>query len=161
MGLRMEDQSQLGRLLEMFVNTVSHRRGRVLKFMSDASVTVPQSILLNFASMNPNSTPSSLAAKMHISLPSVSQMIERLVKLKLLERKEDVEDRRRKVVTATAKGRMFLRRQKALRISEYAVGTSHLSVASRQVLADALSLALKELANTSASSTHEGSHDRS
>jgi DNA-binding MarR family transcriptional regulator len=141
----MEDKRELGELLEMFVNTVSHPRGRVLEFMSEASVTVPQSILLNFASMIPNCTPSSLAAKLHISLPSASQMIERLVKLELLERMEDASDRRRKVVTATAKGRTFLKRQRALRIVEYAAGTALLTETTRLRLTQALKQALSEM----------------
>jgi len=60
----MTDDQRFGGLIEAFVNRVSHPRGRVLTLMARASVTVPQVILLNFALTIPDSTPSSLAAKM-------------------------------------------------------------------------------------------------
>jgi DNA-binding MarR family transcriptional regulator len=142
----MKDESELGSLIEAFVNRVSHPRGRVLTFMAKASVTVPQVILLNFALRNPDSTPSSLAAIMKISLPSVSQMIERLVKLRLAQRTEDSKDRRRKTVSVTSKGRTLLTRLEAVRAAEYAAGAANLSEATRRRLSDALSQALRELA---------------
>ena len=137
---------ELGRLLEAFLSRVSHPRGRALTFMAKASVTVPQAILLKFALATPNSTPSSLAAIMNISLPSVSQMIERLVKLGLSQRIEDAEDRRRKTIKVTVKGRTFLARLKEVRSAEFTAGTEGLSPATQRRLFDALSQALKELA---------------
>ncbi len=112
---RLTDAEELGALLEAFINRVSHPRGRVLSFMADASVTVPQVILLNLALATPDSTPSHLAAAMKISLSSVSQMIERLVRLGLAERTEDAADRRRKTIRATPAGRSLLGRHKAVR----------------------------------------------
>jgi len=141
----MKDMEHLGELLETFINRVSHPRGRTLTLIAEASVTVPQIVLMNFALNIPNSTPSTLAAVMNISLPSVSQMIERLVKLGLLQRREDPEDRRSKTVEVTAKARTFLTRLKAVRSGEYAEGTSGLSQATRRRLAEAISQALKEL----------------
>ena len=84
----MTGESRLGGLIEAFVNKVSHPRGRVLNLMARASVTVPQVILLNFALTSPDSTPSSLAAKMRMSRPSVSQMVDRLVRLRLVARQK-------------------------------------------------------------------------
>ena len=52
--------------------------------MLEASVTAPQVVLMNYAMTVPRSTPSNLAAAMNISLSSISQMIERLVKLGFL-----------------------------------------------------------------------------
>ena len=140
------DERELGALVEAFVNRISHPRGRVLTFMAKASVTVPQVILLNFALKNPDSAPSSLAATMRVSLPSVSQMIERLVKLGLAQRTEDSEDRRRKMVSVTSKGRILLTRLEAVRAAEYAAGAANLSQVTRWRLSDALSQALQELA---------------
>src|SRR5665213_2855606 len=86
------ESEDLGALLEGFINRVSHPRGRTLSFLHEASVTVPQVVLLNFALTIARSTPSSLAAIMGISPPSISQMIERLARLGLVRRTEDLED---------------------------------------------------------------------
>ncbi len=138
-------KDDLGALLEAFVNKVSHPRGRVLTFLAKASVTVDQAILLNAALTTPGSTPSSLASTMNVSLPSVSQMIERLAKLALVRRIEDAEDRRRKTIEVTAKGEAFLARLKKVRSAEFAAGTESLSPATRRQLQGALARALKEL----------------
>jgi DNA-binding MarR family transcriptional regulator len=141
----MNDDQRLGGLIEAFVNRVSHPRGRVLNLMARASVTVPQVILLNYAVAIPDSAPSRLAAKMRMSLPSVSQMVDRLVRLKLVTRTEDPTDRRRKTINVTAKGRSLLAHLSAVRSAEYRAGAAGLSVATRARLIDALADALREL----------------
>jgi DNA-binding MarR family transcriptional regulator len=90
---------------------------------------------------------------MNLSLPSVSQMIERLVKQGLVRRSEDSEDRRRKTIEVTAKARTFLARLKDVRSAEFTAGTEALSPATRRRLLDVLAQALKEL---SASPRDEG-----
>jgi len=146
----MNDTSPLGPLLEAFVNKVSHPRGLALGFLGRASVTTPQVILLDVVRTAPHATPSSLAATTKMSLPSVSQMVERLVKLGLSKRLEDPEDRRRKTVTLTPRGRAFLARLQTLRSAEFAAGTSALSAGTRRQLAVALTRALDELAHVEA-----------
>ena len=141
----MTGESRLGGLIEAFVNKVSHPRGRVLNLMARASVTVPQVILLNFALKSPDSTPSSLAAKMRMSRPSVSQMVDRLVRLRLVARAEDPTDRRRKTVSVTPKGRSLLARLSAVRSAEFRAGAAGLSAPTRARLIDALEASLREL----------------
>ncbi len=155
----MKNHNELGELIEAFVNRVSHPRGRTLNLMVEASVTMPQIVLSNFAIKIPNSTPSNLASIMRISLPSISQMIERLVKLGLAQRIEDPGDRRRKTVRVTPKAKTFLTRLKAVRSAEYAASTADLSPPTRQVLTDALLQAMEELTNPSGSPVHGGLHD--
>ena len=149
MGSGMTDGERLGGLIAAFVNRVSHPRGRVLNLMARASVTVPQVILLNFALTALGSTPSSLAAKTRMSLPSVSQMVDRLVRLNLVARAEDPTDRRRKTVSVTPKGRILLARLSALRSSEYRAGAAGLSAATRARLTGALVEALRDLGTRS------------
>ena len=144
-GAAIARRDDLGFLLEDFVNKVSHPRGRALSFMAEASVTVPQAILMNYAIMAPHSTPSQLAANMNISLSSISQMIERLVKLGYLRRAEDAGDRRRKTIDVTKKARTFLDELKALRADEFAVGTAALSAETRALLGSAVAQALGEI----------------
>jgi DNA-binding MarR family transcriptional regulator len=153
----MTDNQRLGGLIEAFVNRVSHPRGRVLNLMARASVTVPQAILLNFALTMPDSTPSSLAAKMRMSRPSVSQMVDRLVRLKLVARAEDPTDRRRKTVSVTAKGRSLLARLSAVRSAEFLAGAAGLSASTRARLIDALEATVQELKPPAASRTRGGS----
>lgn len=133
----------LGLALEAFVNRISHPRGRALAFMSDASVTVAQVILMTHAI--DGGTPSSLAAAMNLSMSSVSQMTERLVKQGFLNRSEDAEDRRRKTVRATPKAKAFLDELKALRAEEFAAGASVFSREARDLLKSAIDRALREL----------------
>jgi DNA-binding MarR family transcriptional regulator len=152
----MTGDKRLGGLIEAFVNRVSHPRGRVLNLMARASVTVPQAILLNFALTIPDSTPSSLAARMRMSRPSVSQMVDRLVRLKLVGRAEDPADRRRKTVSVTAKGRSLLARLSAVRSAEFLAGASGLSAPTRVQLIDALEAAVRELASGDTPRTRGG-----
>jgi DNA-binding MarR family transcriptional regulator len=140
----MTDDQRLGLLVEAFVDRVSHPRGRVLNLMARASVTVPQVILLNFALRIPASSSSSLAAKMRMSPPSASQMVERLVRLGLAARAEDPNDRRRKTITVTEKGRSLLARLSAVRAAEYVAGTASLSLPTRARLIDSIGEALRE-----------------
>lgn len=137
------EDDDLGLLLEAFVNRVSHPRGRALSFMSEASVTVAQVILMSHAI--DGGTPTRLAAVMNLSLSSVSQMIERLVKLGFLRRDEDAEDRRRKTIRTTPKAKSFLDKLKALRAEEFAAGASVLSRETREALKSAIARALREL----------------
>ncbi len=151
---------RLGDLIEAFVNKVSHPRGRVLTLMARASVTVPQVILLNFALTFPDSTPSGLAAKVRMSRPSVSQMVDRLVRLKLVERVEHPTDRRRKTVSVTARGRSLLARLSAVRSAEFRAGAAELSASTKAQLIDALAAALRELETPVAPRTRGGSRTR-
>lgn len=139
---------ELGELLVAFVNRVSHPRGRALVFLSKAGITVDQAILLNFAQDNPGSTPSSLAAMMNLSLPSVSQMLDRLFKLELVRRTEDPADRRRKTIDVTAKAKRFLAGFREVRSAEFAAGTAALSPATRKALLEAIRAAVEELSTS-------------
>jgi DNA-binding MarR family transcriptional regulator len=138
-------QHELGALLESFLGRVSHPRGLSLRTIEEASVTVSQIILLDRALVLAGSTPSSLAASLAMSPSSVSQMIERLVKLGFVRRVEDPDDRRQKTIVVTASARAFLTRLRAARSAEYAAGTEGLSPKTRRQLAAAVAQALKEL----------------
>jgi DNA-binding MarR family transcriptional regulator len=150
-------EDDLGLLLEAFVNRVSHPRGRALSYMSEASVTVAQVILMSHAVGGGTST--SLAAAMNLSLSSISQMIERLVKLGFLRRSEDAEDRRRKTIHATPKAKVFLDELRGLRTEEFAAATAVLSRETRDVLKAAIARALREL-KIPPPSSNEASNDR-
>jgi len=140
----MRRRDDLGLLLEAFVNKISHPRGRALSFMSEASVTVPQAILMNYAMTIPRSTPSSLADILGISLSSISQMVDRLVRLGFLNRHEDEMDRRRKTIEVTPKAKAFLDQLRMLRADEFVAGAAALTSETRNLLKTAIARALRE-----------------
>lgn len=147
MARRPDDpvNARLGEVLEAFMNRVAHPRGRALAFLTQSSVTVDQAILMHHALTRPGSTPTSLAATMNLSLPSISQMLERLARLGMLRRIEDPADRRRKTIAVTPKARRFLRELQAVRSQEFSAGAAALSPATQQRLVAALERALTEL----------------
>jgi DNA-binding MarR family transcriptional regulator len=141
----MNADDELGALLERLVNAVSHPRGRALSFLAQAGVTVDQAILLDHALRAPGSNPTALAKRMSLTLPSMSQMIERLVVQGLVRRVEDPHDRRKRTIEPTAKAKKFLERFRSVRIAEFESATSALSNGTRRKLAKAIEEALAEL----------------
>jgi MarR family transcriptional regulator, organic hydroperoxide resistance regulator len=140
-----EERQDIGELLDSFLKQVSHPRGKVLKLLTESSITVPQVIVLDQVRANRNCTPTELSATMKVSLPSASQMVDRLVKQKLLLRVEDAQDRRRKVISLTPKAKRFLTRFQSARHEEFTAGMARLSASTRKALGSILSVALEEL----------------
>ncbi|HEY2678676.1 MAG TPA: MarR family transcriptional regulator [Steroidobacteraceae bacterium] len=135
----------VGNLLQEFVNRVSHAQGKTLGVLADASVTLPQVLLLRRVAAKGESIPSGLAEQMHMSLPAVSQMLDRLFELGLVSRKESTNDRRKKVIAARPEARSLLKRIHKARSADYSAGIASLSPRVRETLALALRDALQEL----------------
>jgi DNA-binding MarR family transcriptional regulator len=106
------------------------------------------------------SSPSELATVMRMSLPAVSQMIDRLFILALVTRGEVADDRRRKRITISAKGDALLGRIRRARATEYAAGTARLSPAVRAELSAVLGKALRELPEEADAVASESSDTR-
>jgi DNA-binding MarR family transcriptional regulator len=140
----MTRPDELAALLEDFVNKVSHPKGRALAFMSEASTTVPQVILMDFALKSSATAHSALAERTGISLSSVSQMLERLVKLGFVRRRQNATDGRRKVIELTEHGRVFLAKLQTLRSQKFAAGVEALSKETRDLLKVALARAMQD-----------------
>jgi len=146
MHKRPQRTGHLGDLLQEIVNHVSHGpQGQTLAIMSDASVTLPQVLMLRRLIEQKVDTPSALANSLNMSASAVSQMLDRLLHLQLVQRTEDPEDRRKRRITATAKARWLVRRLGRARSAEYRAGVSRLSPGLRRELAAVLSLAVAEL----------------
>jgi DNA-binding MarR family transcriptional regulator len=135
----------LGELVQEFVNRVSHAQGKTLAVLTDAGVTLPQVLLLRRMASNGEITTSELAEQMRMSLPAVSQMVERLSQLSLVSRIESTDDRRKKRLIVAPDGRKLLRRISKARSADYAAGVAPLSPRVRAGLLRVLSDALKEL----------------
>jgi DNA-binding MarR family transcriptional regulator len=135
----------LGNLVQEFVNRVSHTQGKTLAVLTRASVTLQQVLLLRRLATNGESTPSDIAEQMHMSLPAVSQMVDRLVQLNLVSRAELADDRRKKQLAVTRDGGSLLKRISKARSADYAAGIAPLSPRVRTALQQVLKDALKEL----------------
>jgi DNA-binding MarR family transcriptional regulator len=144
-----EPAADLGDLLEQFVNRISHQQGKTLTVLTDESVTLQQVLLLRRVEQTGKCTPSEIAARMRMSLPAVSQMIDRLFVLGFLVRTESPNDRRRKDVAVTPRGGRLLRRIRKARASEYAAGVAALPPGLRSDLAILLRKALAGLPDES------------
>jgi DNA-binding MarR family transcriptional regulator len=121
------DNGSGGALLSELVNRVSHGSGETLRIMADAQVTLQQVLLLTRLLQSGPSSASDLAARLNLSLPAVSQAVDRLVRLRLVTRMEDSADRRKKKIATTAKANVLLNRLTKARAGEYSVALSNLS----------------------------------
>lgn len=139
------DLSLAGGLLSELVNRVSHTSGTTLRIMSDAQVTLQQVLLLTRLRHSSPSSASALASRMHLSLPAISQAIDRLVRLQLVTRVEDPADRRKKAIATTSKGNALLARLEKARAREYAAALAALLPETQHRLAALLTHALNEL----------------
>lgn len=74
------------------------RRGR------GSDISVPQFRALRFIQVHPDSSLSHLAEHMGLTLPSVSKLVDGLVKQKLVSRKESTADRRKLTLVLTTTG---------------------------------------------------------
>lgn len=79
------------------------------------------------------------AELVHVSLPAASRMVDDLVRRGLVERHEDVEDRRMKRVSITRDGRAVVDRLTAARLSGMEQFVEGLSAGERRMLEEALS----------------------
>lgn len=146
-GLRSPQttEREVGDLLVRFVNRVSHSLGATLAVLSDAGVTLHQVLSLRALADCGDAGLTTLASRMHMSLPAMSQLVERLVQQGLASRAEAADDRRRKRLLPTARGIELLARIEAARSADYNAGVAQLAPATRAALVKALSEALAEL----------------
>ena len=147
-----------GLALQRLVDMISHRSGAVLSIMSDASVTLPQVLLLSRVAAIGSTSPSDIALEARASAPAASQMIERLVQQGLLLRKEAPDDRRRKVISPTRRARSLLGKLEAARAADYELGLAPLSSEFRNAMAMLLYQAVAELAGAQENGRRRPAH---
>jgi len=86
---------------------VEMRRGR------GSDISIPQFRTLAFIQRNPDSSLSSLAEHLGLTLPSVSKLVDGLVKQKLIVRQESKTDRRRLTLGLTSIGLSIVKTARA------------------------------------------------
>jgi DNA-binding MarR family transcriptional regulator len=139
------DKGSSGVLLSELVNRVSHGSGETLRIMADAQVTLQQVLLLTRLRQSGRLSASDLAVRLNLSLPAVSQAVDRLVRLRLVTRVEDSADRRKKEIATTAKANMLLDKLTKARAGEYSVALSKLPAETIERLEVALRKVLRQL----------------
>jgi len=140
-----ESARELGRLLQDLVNRVSHRGGQTLALMTEAEVTLQQVLLLTRLRQANRCSVSEFADQLGLSLPAISQAVERLKRLDMVTRIEDPTDRRRKQLATTRKAHALLDRLLEARSNEYAAGVAGLSPQLREDLARVLRRVVDQL----------------
>ena len=139
------DPNRAGDALRRLVDLVSHGSGAVFTLMNDASITLPQVLLISRVEKFGSASLSDLAEGSTASTAALSQMIERLVQQGLLDRAEDPVDRRRKAIRITARARALLRKLEAARSHDYELGLSSLGDDLRTRLAAVLERVVAEI----------------
>ena len=119
--------NRAGDALRRLVDLASHRSGLVLALMQGAAVTLPQVLLMSRVEQFGSASLSDLIEGTATSPAALSQMIERLVRLGLLDRAEDAVDRRRKAVRITRPAAALLRKLEVARSADYELGLSSVS----------------------------------
>ncbi len=152
----MADPDQAGDALRRLVDLASHSAGLALALMNDASVTLPQVLLMSRVDQFGSASLSDLAEGLSASTAALSQMIERLVRQGLLHRAEDVTDRRRKAIGLTPRARALLRNLEAARSRDYDVGLAVVAHELRAQLATVLEQVVAEIERAHAGDWRRG-----
>jgi DNA-binding MarR family transcriptional regulator len=139
------DPNRAGDALRRLVDLVSHGSGAAFTLMNDASVTLPQVLLISRVEKLGSASLSDLAEGSTASTAALSQMIERLVQQGLLHRAEDPVDRRRKAIRLTSRARALLRKLQAARSADYELGLASLGDDLRTRLAAVLERVVAEI----------------
>jgi DNA-binding MarR family transcriptional regulator len=100
---------------------VEMRRGR------GADISIPQFRTLRFIQRHPDSSLSDLADHLGLALPSVSKLVDGLVKQELISRKESAEDRRKITLLLTETGASIVDSARADARANLAEKLKHLS----------------------------------
>lgn len=110
------------------------RRGR------DSNISIPQFRTLRFIQRNPDSSLSHLAEHLGLTLPSVSKLVDGLVKQKLISRKESATDRRCLTLVLTQVGASIVDAARAGARANLAKKMEGLSNAELQAITQAMQL---------------------
>lgn len=101
-------------ILDRFETLMRHAAGSHTPEFLGVDVTMPQAKVLYVVSLQPDLPMSAIAAELGVGAPAVSGLIDRLVALGYVERREDPADRRQQLVGITAAGSAALERLREL-----------------------------------------------
>ncbi len=91
-------------ILDRFQALLRHAADAHAPEFLDVDVTMPQAKVLYLVSLHPGMSMSAIAAEIGVGPPAISGLVDRLVTLGYLERREDPDDRRQQLVSITDAG---------------------------------------------------------
>lgn len=105
-----------------------------------SDISIPQFRTLRFVQHNPDSSLSNLAEHLGLTLPSVSKLVDGLVKQKLINRQESTHDRRRLTLVLTQSGESIVNTARAGTQANIAKTLKRLSSAELETIHQAMQL---------------------
>ncbi len=94
--------------------------GAILQILQQANLSMPRLVALFYLQRSGSATISELSEQLNLALATTSQIIDQMVQSGLVERREDSNDRRQKLVTLTASGHAMIAQVRQARSSEIA-----------------------------------------
>jgi DNA-binding MarR family transcriptional regulator len=119
-------------------------RGRTLPIFQRTGLTTPQLATLEVLRSEPK-TVSAVASELGLSRPATSQMVDKLVRKRLVSRAQGLTDRRQRSLVVTARGRALMARIDEARAARFEASLAALPAATRARLDDALTEVVRAL----------------
>ncbi len=94
--------------------------GAILQVLQHANLSMPRLVALFHLQRSGSATISELSDQLNLALATTSQIIDQMVQSGLVERREDTNDRRQKLVTLTPSGHAMIAQVRQVRQSEIA-----------------------------------------
>ena len=94
--------------------------GAILQILQQANLSMPRLVALFHLQRSGCATISELSEQLNLALATTSQIIDQMVQSGLVERREDSNDRRQKLVTLTTSGHAMIAQVRQARSSEIA-----------------------------------------
>ena len=113
---------------------VEMRRGR------GSDISIPQFRAMRFIQVHPDLSLSHLAEHLGLTLPSVSKLVDGLVKQKLITRKESTADRRKLTLVLTQAGANIVDSARSDARANLAQKLKHLSESDLEIISQAMQL---------------------
>lgn len=91
-------------------------RSRIAALLEESKITMMEWLLLGVVAEGPDkgSTMSDIAKSLHVTLPQVTALVNKLLPLKLIKQKSASSDRRSRLVSLTSKGQLVFEENKKL-----------------------------------------------
>lgn len=106
----MSEQGEFLATLHEFLAVLMRRSmGNFLRYTRDSGLSMSQMRALSHLSRSRTCSVSDISSNLGVSSAAVSQMLDRLVQQQLIDRTEDPNDRRGKVLSLTEKGHLLVR----------------------------------------------------
>ncbi len=135
------NRRELARLVGRFLKEMHrHDAGRTLPLLHLARLNTPQLAVLEFVRMP--RTVSAIADHIGLSLPATSQLVNKLVRRRLVRRSEGTTDRRQKNILLNSEGSEWLEKVEAARVARFeaslALLPAHIGTRLAQALAESV-----------------------